>query len=179
MIVPEGVSRGATWGSDGTIIFATSTVASGLQRVSDGGGEITVLTKPNRERGELDHLWPEFLPGGKAVLFTITAGHGGLDNAQIAVLDLRTVTSKVLLRERKPRALRDDGASGLRLHRDVARRALRPWTAGSDRDARASAPGGGDDYLGAADVAVAANGSLVYVPGSALGRFRDRRIGGS
>ena len=58
-----------------------------------------MLTKPDRERGEGDHMWPEFLPGGKAVLFTITAGdRWSIDNAQIAVLDLRTGTSKVLIR---------------------------------------------------------------------------------
>jgi hypothetical protein len=63
-----------------------------------GGGEPTVLTKPDRERGEGDHLWPEFLPGGEAVLFTITPANGSIENAQIAVLDLRTGTSKVLIR---------------------------------------------------------------------------------
>ena len=90
--------RGATWGPDGTIIFATNTPATGLQRVSAAGGEPTVLTKPDRERGEGDHMWPEFLPGGKAVLFTITPVDGGIENAQIAVLDLRTGMSKVLFR---------------------------------------------------------------------------------
>jgi hypothetical protein len=61
-------TRGATWGPDGTIIFATTSPATGLQRVSAAEGEPTVLTKPDRERGEGDHLWPEFLPGGEAVL---------------------------------------------------------------------------------------------------------------
>ena len=90
--------RGATWGPDGTIVFATNAPPTGLQRVSAAGGDPMVLTKPDRERGELDHVWPEFLPGGEAVLFTVTAVGGGLDNAQIAVLDLRTGTSKVLIR---------------------------------------------------------------------------------
>ncbi len=57
-----------------------------------------MLTKPDRERGEGDHFWPEFLPGGEAVLFTITSADGSIENAQIAVLDLRTGTSKVLIR---------------------------------------------------------------------------------
>ena len=38
-----------------------------------------MLTKPDRERGEADHLWPEFLPGGEAVLFTITQVTGGIE----------------------------------------------------------------------------------------------------
>ena len=58
--------------------------------VSANGGDVTVLTKPVQARGELDHRWPEMLPGGRAVLFTITAATGGLDAAQVAVLDLET-----------------------------------------------------------------------------------------
>ncbi len=57
-----------------------------------------MLTRPNRAGGEDDHVWPEILPGGQAVLFTITATTGGLDQAQIAVLDLRTGTQTVLIR---------------------------------------------------------------------------------
>jgi dipeptidyl aminopeptidase/acylaminoacyl peptidase len=57
-----------------------------------------VLTKPNPEQGEGDHLWPQFLPGSKAVLFTITATTGGIGASQIAILDLRTGTRKILMR---------------------------------------------------------------------------------
>jgi serine/threonine-protein kinase len=95
----NGFPQGATWLPDDTIIFATSgSAASGLQRISANGGTPTALTRPDRARGEANHLWPEALPGGRAVLFTITAQTGGLDAAQIAVLDLRTHTSTTLLR---------------------------------------------------------------------------------
>ena len=57
-----------------------------------------MLTRPDRALGEADHLWPELLPGGRAVLFTITALTGGLDAAQVAVLDLQTGTRTVLVR---------------------------------------------------------------------------------
>ena len=94
----DSASRGATWGDDDSIIFATATPTTGLQRVSSAGGEPTVLTKPNRERGEDDHLWPNFLPGSRAVLFTITPTTGGVDASQVAVLDLSTGTQKILMR---------------------------------------------------------------------------------
>ena len=93
----DSASRGATWGDDDSIIFATATPSTGLQRVSSAGGEPTVLTKPNRERGEDDHLWPQFLPGSKAVLFTITPTTGGVDASQVAVLDLSTGTQKIVM----------------------------------------------------------------------------------
>lgn len=74
-----------------TIVFATLAGATGLQRAPAAGGPPTVLTRPDRAQGEFDHLWPEMLPGGRAVLFTITALTGGLDASQIAVLDLQTL----------------------------------------------------------------------------------------
>ena len=94
----DGESRGATWGDDDSIVFATVARATGLQRVSSAGGEPTVLTTPNRDRGEDDHLWPQFLPGSQAVLFTITPTTGGIDASQVVVLDLRTNTQKILVR---------------------------------------------------------------------------------
>ena len=92
-----GSPRGASWGSDDRIIFATLDTSTGLLRVSANGGEPEALTTPDRAQGEVDHLWPELLPGGEAVLFTITM-QGGIDQAQIAVLDLRTGARRTVLR---------------------------------------------------------------------------------
>jgi serine/threonine-protein kinase len=91
-------SRGATWAPDDTIIFATANPVTGLQRVSAAGGATDVLTRPDRAHGETDHLWPEILPGGRAVLFTIALQTGGRDAALVAVRDLRTGAQRVLLR---------------------------------------------------------------------------------
>ena len=94
----DSTPRGATWAPDNTIIFATGNPATGLQRVSAEGGTPEVLTRPDHAQDEGDHVWPEILPGGGAVLFTITSRTGGLDKAQIAVRDLRTGTHNILLR---------------------------------------------------------------------------------
>ena len=165
----DGNPRGATWGEDGTIIFATSTATTGLQRVSAAGGEPTVLTTPDRERGEGDHQWPEFLPGGTAVLFTITAANGDIENAQIAVLDLRSGTSKVLIRGGSharyvPTGHLVYGATGT----------LRAVPFDIERMEVTGTPapvldGVMTTQIGAADVAVAANGSLAYLTGGAAG----------
>jgi Tol biopolymer transport system component len=93
----DGQSRGATWGDDGQIVFATSNPETGLQRVPASGGEPVVLTRPDRARGESDHLWPHALPGGKGVLFTIVSARGGADPYQIAVLDPGTSRFRVVL----------------------------------------------------------------------------------
>ncbi len=90
--LPGGAPRGASWGPDDTIVFATN-APSGLLHVPAGGGEPEELTTPDLEQG--DHLWPEILPGGEAVLFTIIGG--AVENAQIAVLSLVTGEIEVLI----------------------------------------------------------------------------------
>ena len=92
-----GASLGASWGDDDTIVFATDDPTTGLWRVSADGGEPTVLTTPDAAQRESDHAFPSVLPGGRGVLFTITAA-GQADNAQVAVLDLKTGQRKTLVR---------------------------------------------------------------------------------
>ena len=126
-----------------------------------------VLTKPDSERGENDHLWPEFLPGGGAVLFTIYPATGGPDNAQVAVLDLKTGASKVLVRGGShahyvPTGHLVYGVAG-------TLRAV-PFDLERLEPTGTPAPvleGVWTTPLGAANFAVAANGSLVYVAGLA------------
>ena len=91
-------SAGATWTSDGGIITGDAVPANGLQRVPAAGGPPAMLTRPAEAKGERDHVWPEMLPGDRGVLFTITAVTGGLEAAQVAVLNLATGAYKVLVR---------------------------------------------------------------------------------
>jgi tRNA A-37 threonylcarbamoyl transferase component Bud32 len=97
-IAYTGAVSGATWAPGDTIVFATADRATGLQRVPAAGGRVSGLTQPDPSRGELDHLWPEMLPGGRAVLMTITATTGGLPSAQLVALDLVTGARTVLVR---------------------------------------------------------------------------------
>jgi serine/threonine-protein kinase len=59
---------GASWGEEGSIVFGARN--SGLRRVSAEGGEPETLVELQPERGELDHHFPQILPGGDGVLFT-------------------------------------------------------------------------------------------------------------
>jgi serine/threonine-protein kinase len=94
----DGASRGAAWAEDDTIVVATAALSTGLQRFPAGGGPAEILTRPARDKGEADHLWPHLLPGGRSVLFTITSINGGLAASQVAVLDLRSRTWKTIVR---------------------------------------------------------------------------------
>jgi len=96
--------RSAAWGPDDTIILggaaatSTSAGARGLSRVNANGGVPEALTTPDAAKGEQEHLFPEFLPGGKAILFTITTTDAGVESAQVALLDLDTRRYRVLIR---------------------------------------------------------------------------------
>jgi Tol biopolymer transport system component len=91
------VPHGASWAADDTIIYAPN-FGSGLLRISATGGAPQILTKPNPKDQEISHRWPQVLPGGKHVLFTIQVGSGSsYDDARIAVLSLETGKWRSLL----------------------------------------------------------------------------------
>ncbi len=91
----EGVAlRGASWGPDDMIVFATPS-SRGLLRVPAVGGEPELITSVDAERGETDHFWPEVLPTGDAVLFT--AWNGSDETSTIAVVSLETGERKDLV----------------------------------------------------------------------------------
>ena len=92
-----GTPRGASWGPDGTIVFATNDTNTGLLSVSADGGEPRPLTKPHPAQGEQDHWMPSFSPDGRVIFFTISSERGA-DSAQVAALDLRTGERKTLIR---------------------------------------------------------------------------------
>jgi serine/threonine protein kinase len=82
--------HGANWAVDDTITYAPN-FGSGLLRISSAGGTPETLTTPNPKEQEISHRWPQVLPGGKYVLFTIQLGsEATYDDARIAVLSLET-----------------------------------------------------------------------------------------
>jgi serine/threonine-protein kinase len=87
------VMHGATWNSDGTIVFSG---AEGLLKISATGGEPVLLTEEELElRGEVGHHNPQFLPGGEAVIFVTVRAAG--DPLEIALFDRTNRERKTLL----------------------------------------------------------------------------------
>ena len=172
----DGNPREASWGPDDTIIFATSETSSGLLRVSAGGGDPTILTKPDRAHGEVDHYMPVILPGGRAVLFTILMDQQPIENAQIAVLDLKTGEKKILIRGGSDARYIDTGhlvyavAGTMRAVRfDLRRLEVISDPVPIVEQVRMS------DTTGTADFVIAENGTLVYSPG-AIGGMTTRTL---
>jgi len=165
-----------TWGPDDTIIFATGLATGagpgehGLLRVPAAGGKPQVLTTPDPQKGETAHSSPHFLPGGKAVLFSIKTAKSW-DDARIAVLNLRTGEQRVLL----------EGGSNPRYaptgHLIYARgRSLFAVPFDPERLQLKGTPSpvledvSWNSFMGFADYSFSESGDLVYVPGSAVGQ---------
>lgn len=78
------IPSGGAWNRDGVIILSR---ASGLYRVSATGGELTVLTTPDRARQEIGHLHPSFLPDGQHFLYSIGSGQKETRGIYLGSLD--------------------------------------------------------------------------------------------
>ncbi len=87
-------SRGTSWGPNETIVFAPI-AREGLWQVSAAGGAPQELT--TLKEGETSHRWPQLLPDGKTVLFTVGIG-GSYGDAHIAVQRLEEGEHRVLIR---------------------------------------------------------------------------------
>jgi serine/threonine-protein kinase len=87
---PEG--RGGSWAEDGAIVLAG--LSGGLMRVPSGGGPAEPLTRlgPN----EFTHRWPQFLPGGHAILFTSNTSPTWWSRGRVEALSLADGRRKLL-----------------------------------------------------------------------------------
>jgi serine/threonine-protein kinase len=93
---PRGMDfRGFDWGEDGRIYFGGGT--SGIESIPEAGGPVETLTEINLGRLEKTHRFPDVLPGGRGLLFTLaTADISSYDEASVALLDLSTGEHRIL-----------------------------------------------------------------------------------
>lgn len=61
---------GGTWSRNGTLLFAPRD-NSGLFRIAESGGTPEIATTLDATRGDVAHLYPQFLPDGQSFLFTV------------------------------------------------------------------------------------------------------------
>ncbi len=91
----SGVVRGAAWGEDG-FIYATLD-ASGISRIPEAGGKPELIADPVKGGRRTDR-WPQILPGGESLLVTSGFSANVYEDANIAVLSLRTKQYKIVHR---------------------------------------------------------------------------------
>ena len=161
--------RGASWGLDNRIIFGPE-YASPLMSISADGGDVQAFSILDSASEERTHRWPQILPDGKWVLYTI----GNPDNpnsyadAQLAlqsiatgerhILDVRGEMGRYiepgyLLVSRNGTLL----AAPFNLEERRINQQLSPVVSDLDGD-----PGSGVSYFSVSD-----NGHLVYLSGAA------------
>ena len=85
--------HGASWGADGVIVLGMS--EKGIWRVSADGGTPEVLVTVDAQKGELAQS-PQILPGGNAVLFTLSTARNW-DAALVVAQSLESGERRVVL----------------------------------------------------------------------------------
>lgn len=160
--------RGAAWAPDGTIVFAAPQTA-GLTRVPETGGKPIPLTKLDKARGESSHRWPDVLPGGTWVLFTVGFEDASYDEARIEAVSLETGERRLLVSGAGFARYLSDGrllfVRGGRLHAvafDPERLAVRGTPEVVLDPVRYDVRNGG------AHLATSASGVLLYGPGEPI-----------
>jgi serine/threonine protein kinase/Tol biopolymer transport system component len=160
--VPMG--RGASWSDQGMIALAPTNNSS-LRQMPDTGGTSQPVTR--FDKGEVGHRWPEFLPGGKALLFAAAATNFNWNHGRVAVQSLATSERRDLVQEAtNPRY----SNSGHLIYVQGASLVAAPFD-----PQRTVVTGAGvpvvDGVLkstttGAAQYSISSTGSLIYVPGN-------------
>jgi serine/threonine-protein kinase len=163
---------GGSWTPDGTIVFADTT-GSPLSRVSANGGPASRATRLDAERGEFSHRWPEVLPDGKTLLFTVGTV-GEWDEAEIVAQSLANGERVIVLKGgTHPHYL----ASGHLLYTHAAAVWIAPFDAEQMQTTGPAArvlEGVEASVDGAANFAVSRSGTVVYV--SSLPEGASRRL---
>ena len=95
-LCPAPVGLGGTWSRDDVIVFASAT-GSGLSRIPATGGSPQPLTTLDVAHGEFSHRWPQWLPDGETIVFTVGTS-GSWNDAQLAAFSTRTGQRSTLVR---------------------------------------------------------------------------------
>ena len=161
---------GGTWSADGFIYFdgLTGGGTTGLVRVAPNGAKVLEqVTTVDTARGEQDHFWPNALPKGRGILFTIQSRGNNEDRSELAVLDTKTMKVHTLVQ-----AITGRYAPGGYLLYVTAAGELLAVKFDLDRlqvtgEPFAIASGIERRSFGAIDLAISMSGTLVYRAGGA------------
>jgi serine/threonine protein kinase/Tol biopolymer transport system component len=166
--------RGVGWINNDTLVYAPGPTGS-LFEISANGGTPRAITTVDEKKNERTHRWPQALPGGKAILFTV----GTLDKPD----DYESANIEAVILATGERRLIVKGASMAHYvpsgHLIFAREGVL-YAVAFDVDSLtvrgqpiAVLTGvAGDKTTGAVHFSVADDGTLAYVPGSATTGIR-------
>ncbi|MGC2332103.1 MAG: protein kinase [Candidatus Acidiferrales bacterium] len=166
------IPLGASWSSQGTIAFAN--FFAGFLEVPDAGGTTKPMT--HFEKADISQGWPDFLPGGRAVLFAASPDTADWTNSRVEVelvgaAELRNLLpgqTGTMPRYARPGCLIFAQAGNLMAapfdpERLEVKGAAVPVVQGVLQS----------PTTGSAQYSLSATGSLVYVPGGVQGEQSD------
>ena len=164
--------RGMTWSDDGTL-FLTIDAAAPLVSMPATGGPIQPVT--TLAAGERTHRWPQVLPGGKSVLFTVgtQANPDSYDGGNIDAVIVATGERRVILQGAAMARYCGDGKLLYSKGAGLFSIAFNPESltvAGEPIEVNPAVAR--DASTGAAHFACANDGTLAFVPGTSV---RDLR----
>jgi len=167
-----GTNRGIAWSDHGALIFPPQASGPLLMMSVDGGEQRPITTIAS---GERTHRWPDVLPGGKAVLFTVgTLGSpdsydaSNIEAALLATGERRTVIKGAAMARYcgDHHLVYSKGPALFAVPFDPERLTITgspvQIVAGVERDSS----------TGAAHFDCADDGTLAFVPGSSVGDLR-------
>lgn len=87
-LAPISTSRsrlGGAWNSDGLVLYTEG--RSGLKSIPASGGVAATVTTLDAAAQEVEHLWPQFLPGGRRFLYGVRSANPDRNGIYVGSLD--------------------------------------------------------------------------------------------
>jgi DNA-binding winged helix-turn-helix (wHTH) protein/Tol biopolymer transport system component len=84
-VISTSTNAGGAWNAAGVVIYAEG--RSGLKSVSSSGGTPTTVTTLDAAAQETEHLWPQFLPGGRRFLYGVRSANPDRNGIYVGSLD--------------------------------------------------------------------------------------------
>ncbi len=174
--ISDSIGRGGgNFGPDGDI-YATATRGGGIVRVAASpGAPLRPVTRVDSANGERGHYWPEVLPDGEAIVFTIAYGvNWQTRSPAIAVADLATGKHRVLVNGVRARYSPSGHLLYVTTDGTLMTAPFDPKARKMTGDPSAVAQGlRVNGNTGATDFQVSSNGTLLYAGG---GTAREREL---
>ena len=95
VVVADQAALSGSWAEDGTIYYPKN-FATGLFAVPAAGGQPRQITQLGSTPDDRAHVWPDALPGGYGLIFTVWTGKS-FNDARIEALSFKTGKLKVLI----------------------------------------------------------------------------------
>ena len=165
--------RGISWSDDG-VLFLAAESASSLVSMPAAGGSMQPVT--TLAAGERTHRWPQALPGGKSVLFTVgsQASPDSYDNGNIDAVIIATGERRIVLRGAAMARYCGDGRLLYSKGAGLFSVAFDPDRLTTSGDPIPVVPTvARDASTGAAHFSCANDGTLAFVPGTSAGELRN------